>query len=441
MKKITQFYINKNEPLTNTMIINIIQQHISNNQVLFRSREDYYNGNHKILQRELDTGKSNERVVENLINVIVNNFSGFALGNPVTYSGDDIDEIIYNLKYNDVVAEDLNFYKSALIYGRGCEVQYIDGDGISRFTTVNPKEIIPIYSDDLEKTLIYVIRLITVPNYELNNQSYYIELYNESEKVTYTSIEGFSSITEIAREPHFYNQVPFCIFELDESLEGCCDQVFSLQDALDVVASDSVNEISEFVNSFLCIKGATATSEQLQDMKRLRCLILDPDSDAFFLTRDSNQTNIGPTKEDIENRIWEIAGCANFNDENFGTASGIALRYKLMNMNTRTSVWLDRFKQQLQKRIELISYILKLKGDEGWVEVNIDFTLNIPQDATEYASTVATLKGIVSDETLMGLLPFVEDPKSEIEKLKEQQESNMELFFNQPSREQDDDAE
>lgn len=436
MKQITHFLIDKSQPLTETVIINIIQQHLTNNVPLFKSREKYYNGDHKILTRELDEGRPNHKVVENMVNVVTNNFNGFALGNPVKYSGDNIEPILYNLKYNDVETEDINYYKQALIYGRGVECSYLDGDGINRFTTIDPADVIPIYTADLEKQLLYVIRLITTNNYELNNQDYYIEIYDDTDKTLYKSVEGFNAIEYISKDKHYFNQIPYCIFDLNEEVEGCCDQVFSLQDSLDSLTSDSVNEVDAFVNSFLVITGANITSEQLKEMKRLRCLVLDNDSDAKFLNRDASQTNIEALKADIQNRIFEVAGCANFNDEAFGTASGIALRYKLLNMLTRTSVWLGRFKQQLQKRIELISYILSLKGD-SWVEVNIEFTLNIPQDSTEYANTVATLKGIVSDETLMQLLPFVQDPKQELDKVKEQKEADMELFYNQPVNDND----
>lgn len=438
IKKIKQFLINKDQPLTEQIIINIIQIHESNNKLLFKKRGDYYDGDHPILLREMDDGRPNNKIIENMCSVIVDNFAGYAVGLPVSYSGEDIDDILYSLQYNDVVAEDINFYKDALIYGRGVEVQYIDTEGKNRFTTIDPKDIIPIYSDNLEKELLYVIRLIKVDNWEENNQLYYVDVYDRTNKITYQSQVGYNSLTKIAEEPHFFNQVPFCIFELDDSVAGCCDQIYSLQDALDSLTSDGVNEIDSFVNSYLVIKGATLDEEGLKEAKKKRCLLLDNDSSAEFLTRDANQTNIESTKTDIQNRIFEIAGCANFNDEAFGNASGIALRYKLLNMETRTSVWLDRFKKALQKRIELISYILKIKGDDQWVTVDIDFTRNVPQDSTEYATTVATLRGIVSDETLLQLLPFVDDPAEEAKKLEEQNERNMELYMNTGNLEDDD---
>jgi hypothetical protein len=41
---------------------------------------------------------------------------------------------------------------------------------------------------------------------------------------------------------------------------------------------------------------------------------------------------------------------------------------------------------------------------------------------------INSLKGTVSDETLLGLLPFIPDVQAELEKVKEQKEANMDLF-------------
>jgi hypothetical protein len=41
---------------------------------------------------------------------------------------------------------------------------------------------------------------------------------------------------------------------------------------------------------------------------------------------------------------------------------------------------------------------------------------------------INALKGTVSDETLLGLLPFVTDVEKELEKVNAQKQANMDLF-------------
>lgn len=66
-----------------------------------------------------------------------------------------------------------------------------------------------------------------------------------------------------------------------------------------------------------------------------------------------------------------------------------------------------------------------------WRAIDINFTRNIPSNNTEIANMVNTLKDIVSEQTLLAQIPFVDDVQTELEKLKQEREENKELnpFF------------
>lgn len=86
-------------------------------------------------------------------------------------------------------------------------------------------------------------------------------------------------------------------------------------------------------------------------------------------------------------------------------------------------------KKALQKRIEFICDILNLKGgDNVWRDINIVFTHNLPIDLQNIASAVSSLKGIVSDATLLTFIPNIGDVNEELEKIKEQHQENMALY-------------
>jgi len=59
-----------------------------------------------------------------------------------------------------------------------------------------------------------------------------------------------------------------------------------------------------------------------------------------------------------------------------------------------------------------------------WRGIEIIFTRNIPSNDTDIANMVNTLSGIVSDETLLAQIPFVEDVEAELERLKTQKEED-----------------
>ena len=66
-----------------------------------------------------------------------------------------------------------------------------------------------------------------------------------------------------------------------------------------------------------------------------------------------------------------------------------------------------------------------------WRSIDIIFTRNIPANDVDIANMVNTLSGIVSEETLLAQIPFVEDVAGEIERLDKEKEKDKELnpFF------------
>ena len=53
---------------------------------------------------------------------------------------------------------------------------------------------------------------------------------------------------------------------------------------------------------------------------------------------------------------------------------------------------------------------------------------NLPQDLTETITLVNSLKGSVSDATLLSQIPFVTDVQSEIEAVREQKANETSLY-------------
>jgi len=59
-----------------------------------------------------------------------------------------------------------------------------------------------------------------------------------------------------------------------------------------------------------------------------------------------------------------------------------------------------------------------------WRAIDIMFRRNIPANLSEIATVVSQLKGIVSNETLLAQIPFVDDATAEQEKLNDEKEQD-----------------
>lgn len=425
------FLINKNEELTPIILGKVLCKFQTEVLPKLKVYWDYYCGKQKIVfKTATDEGKPCNKVVVNFCKHVVDNYNGYLSGIPITYSNDgDFDEVIDVLKYNDVITEDNELLRQALIFGKAFEINYIDEDGKQRFRNLDTRECIPIYDNTLNNDLMYVVRFYGEDLLEDVQESYIVEVYSAYDVKIYRSTPMFSSFELIGTERHFFNQVPVTVFSLNKDEKSIFDQVMSMQDAYNSLVSDEIDDFDAFCDAYLVLKGITADEEDLAKMKKNRVLILDPDSDASYLTKSISDTQVQNLQGTIEDKIHKIANCPDFTDEKLTVNSGIALRLKLVGFENQASSIEANMRKALIKRIELISEILKLTNAEYvWRDVNIVFTRNLPVETENIATMVNTLRGLVSTKTLLQQLPFVTDVDEEYKAVEEEKAKNMDLF-------------
>jgi SPP1 family phage portal protein len=223
--------------------------------------------------------------------------------------------------------------------------------------------------------------------------------------------------------------VPIVVFDLNADRESIFAQIMSLQDAYNELQSGEVDSWNAFADAYLVMKGVTADEEQMKDAKNSRVFMIDTDADISYLTKNISDTQVQNMLVDINSNIHKIANCPDFSQESFGTVSGIALRYRLLGFENVAASIEANMRKALQKRIELITTILNLKGgDAMWRDIKIQFTRNLPVNVEETTTIVNSLRGLVSDETLLTLLPFITDAQAEMEKLQAQKEANYNMY-------------
>ena len=385
-----------------------------------------------------DLGKPCNKVVVNYCYNIVQNYRGYLTGIDIAYSSDkDIDQVFEVLNYNDVKQEDSNYLQDALIYGCAYEIAYIDEWGKHRFKTLDPKNVIPIYDDTLDQDLVYCIRFWS--NKIADKDFYIVEVYSQSEIKTYKSDMGFQTFELIKEEPHYFGMVPITVFELNNDRASIFDQVMTLQDAYNKLLSAEVDDFESFADAYLVLKGMMGTDpEDLADMKRNRALLLDNDAEASYLTKNISDTQIQNMLNNINDNIHKIANSPDFNSDKFMAQTGIAMRFKLVQFENASSAIEAEMRKALQRRIELICAIGNIKGDNlSFDDVKITFTRNLPTNLTETAQVVNSLRGLVSDQTLLSLLPFVEDSQAELDRLNQQKQMNMDMYSFTPGNEEE----
>jgi len=410
------FFLDKNKELSMEVLNSFIQYYMTVELPRLNKLKNYYDGKQDILKKYYeDTNKPCNRIVVNYCSGIVDNFNGYLTGNPISYtSNDNIDDILAVLRYNDYREEDSEFLRNALIYGKSYEIFYLDEDGEIRFNVVDTRQGFPIYSDDLNKDLLYFVRFY--PKDSLDPlKGYNVEISSKHETNKYDMNDAYSNLRFIESEPHYFHQVPVTVFSLNEDEVGSFEKIMSMQDAYNKLLSASEDDFESFCDAYMVIKGMTIDDEELANMKKNRILLLDETGEVSYLTKDIKDTALNNMLDEINGKIHRVSNSPDFGDENFANASGISLKYKLIGFNNTASNIEARLIKALQKRIELISEILAMKNSTVWRDVVITVTKNLPVDIAEIVDVVSGLRGIVSDKTLLSQIPFVQNVDNELE--------------------------
>ena len=416
------YFINNIEELTKTKIQKIIQLWRGKQLVQLQKYKDYYDGKQAIQDKYIDDEtKPCNKITVNQCYRVVQSYSGYLSGVPISYNSDeDISDILQILKYNDYHKEDNQLLRDALIYGIAYELNYLDEEAQQRFTILKPTEVIPIYKNDLERGLIAVIRIYSANDVD-NINKYFLDIYTDTDIQHYETDMSYSTMKLLSIDRHYFGMVPIVDFQLNPDRTSIFAQIMDLQDAYNKLLSANVDDYEAFVDSYMYLKGLTADEDALKQMKVNRILLLDEDSDAGYITKQDNTDGVKNLLDKIEDRIQRIAQAPDFNDQSFGNASGISIKYKLLGMENICSNIQANMRQALQKRLELICAIQKLTATQFvWRDVNIIFTRNIPVNETEQAELVNKLRGLVSDKTLLSILKFIPDVDKELELLEQQ---------------------
>ena len=384
--------------------------------------ENYYNAKNEILSRTMrDTTKPNNKIANSYASYITDTLVGYFVGKPISYSGNDtnvLNELQMIFEYNDEADENAELAKNASIYGIAYELLYMN-ENVVRFKSLDPKECIPIFDDTLDNNLLAFIRYYD--NYDVvqDKTITIIEVITDKETVRYSTTSTLGNLTFIESYPHYFGMVPIAIYKNNEEESGDFEQVISLIDAYDKLESDSLNDFEYFVDAYLALYGFTAEPEDIAQMKENRVLLMDEGTSAEWLIKDTSDNNIENIKNRIDADIHKFAKCPNLADKEFASnASGVAIKFKLLGTENKVAIKERKFKRGLQQRLELLANIKGvLANGFDWRSIDIIFTRNIPANDIDIANMVNTLSGIVSEETLLAQIPFVEDVAGEIERL------------------------
>lgn len=394
----------------------------------------YYLGRHVILNKpQRSNNAPNNKVVANYCEYITDMSTGFFMGKPIAYTSaskneEEVKALQDIFKYNDEAAHNLRLAEEASITGAAYEVLYMDDDAQIRFSAIPSEELMMVYDASLEEKVLCAIRLFRV--YDPSGATYqdYADVYDKQYVTHYYYNSG--QLVQIAEpELHYFDDVPVIEYLNNREERGDFEGVITLVDAYNKAQSLTLDDMEDFTDAYLVLKGMGGTTgDDVAELRRNKVLSLDEGGGAEWLIKNLNDTYIENIKTRLQKDIHKFSSVPDMSDEAFaGNSTGVAIKYKLIGLEQVRSRKERGFKKGLQRRIELIAGMLKIKGsaDIDFRDIEITFTANLPANDVEQANIVKTLYGLVSQKRLLSLLPFVTDPVEELDELHKEQEEQL----------------
>lgn len=404
-----------------------------------------YDTNNAIRGRvKSDTFAPNNKIAHSYANYIVTASVGYFMGKPIGYTFPDSYSVIFDdiYRFNDESAVNMKLATDCSIYGQAVEMLFMDENARVRFSPVDITEIIVIRHPDVIGDIHTIIRHWDEVDLVDDRTITYVEVYY-ADRVEKYSYEGYASYGEAdSIESHPFNDVPFIVYDNNDSKMGDFEPVIDLINAYDKAQSDTANDFESFTDCYLKVVGATLDPEMAQKLKELKVFNFpDPEGNVEFVTKNINDSATENYKNRLDNDIHKFSFVPNMSDENFASnASGVAMQYKLAGLNYKTAIKEALFKKGLLRRIELISHIINITSNdpvEIIQDVDIKFTRNTIDNLVEQADLANKVSNLISKEGTIELLRDIIDPETEKERVKAELEEYKEQFEQENPKDED----
>ena len=273
----------------------------------------------------------------------------------------------------------------------------------------------------------------------LRRPRYFVRVYKDDEEdATYGSVSDETTvrhftlkdkITWTDEAPHYFAGVPATCYQENKEMTGLFEPAMSLINAYNKAISEKANDVDYFADAYLLVLGAFLDEEDVKHIRDDRIINFDGDAEKLivkFLEKPNGDETQEHLIDRLEKLIFMVCMVANISDDEFGTQSGIAIKYKLQAMSNLAMTKERKFTSGMNRRYKLIfSNPASHMEAEDWVKVTYHFTQNYPANLAEQAKIAKDLEGVVSKETQLKVISIVESAADEIEKLKKEQEEQI----------------
>ncbi|MDA2281003.1 phage portal protein [Bacillus cereus] len=387
---------------------------------------------------ESDLIKVWNKIHNSFFNLIVDQKVGYVFGNPISYQieeevADNEREWVKEYLYNqDVFLKDIETGTQQAACGVSYRLLDIETNIIgtnANLTNINSwnaymlghKEAAVVLSEDYtEKGHTQILTLYT--------KDVIIEYHSAT-----SDINGMMKFTVAGGMDNLLGIVPVFEFRNNQEMHSDFETVEDLNDAYDRMISSGADEVEQFRLAYMLITGTDIDEPEAKKIFAGETGILnipDPTGNATFLTKMMPKDFFEYFVGMLEKNIFRFSKSVDVNDEAFagGNESGEARKWKLIALEFKANLTESWFEKGLRDMFEgIVAYMRIKQGMNSIVSSNIyaDFTRTLPVDLGYLADTLTKLTTILSERTVLGMIPAIDDVDAEMEQKQREREEKM----------------
>ena len=433
------------------IILELIAEH---NIKAMLEGERYYRSQSDIVKREMfyydasqnkvtDETKENHKLVNNWHKLLVDQKVSFLVGKPMVFSIDNSNnkqelaeklELLLGEEWDDTIAD---IATNASNKGTEWLHIYLDGNGYFKYTIAPAEEVIPVYGSVTKQNLEGILRYYSV---SINNkercraewwtrESLSVYLEDDSGEFVLDS-ETTQKHYRLGNLPRGWGKVPFIEFPNNSFRATDLEVTKSLIDEYDSGFSDFANNNAEVQEIITILKGYESTSlaEFKQNIRYYKVIKLRGDNNSGVDTLEFN-IPVEAKKElldRLEENIFMFGQGVNIKTDRFGNSpSGASLEFLYTSLDLKASMMERKFRRSVKRLLWFTTAYINMAFGKSFDSntIKASFRKNMVVNTKEIVDTLKSSKDMISDETIVGLYPMVENTSYEYQKLLNQREA------------------
>ena len=405
--------------------------------------ERYYRKKNDILKKgargQVQDGNpmrsADNRIPANFYNILVNQKAAYLFTDPPVF---DTGNEGINKAVQEALGDSFSkICKDLCIKASNSTIAWLhyweDTNGKFRFAAIDPKQIIPVWTDDLEKELSGILRVYYTLNdkgKKLNIYEYWDgeschAFYKESREIV-DALKPYDA-SAMAEPPgsdscsweHGFGEVPFIPFPNNAEGGNDLNDVKELIDAYDKVYSGFLNDLEDIQEVIFVLAGYEGEDlkEFLQKLKKYKTIKVDNEEEGkgglntltIDIPVEAREKMLAMTRKSI----FEQGMGIDPDPQNFGNSSGVALKYLYSLLELKAGLMETEFRPGFGR---LVRAICRHEGMKAGRIVQT-WTRTAVHNEAELTAIAQQSTGILSRRTILENHPWVTDADKELEQL------------------------